>query len=80
MKKIIAVLDLNTKKIPNFKDTNKEITIYKTEKIETINGDTTTITTKKTPVNLTRKINETAKVLKQMTAQEKLRIIADAIK
>lgn len=80
MEKTIAVLDLKPKKIPDFRNTNKEITIYKTTKEEKIKGDTITITTKKTPINLTRKINETAKVLKQMTAQEKLKLIADAIK
>lgn len=80
MDKIIAVLDLKPKKIPDFKKTNEDITIYKTEKEETIKGDTITIKTKITPINLTRKINETAKVLKQMTAQEKLKLIEETIK
>ena len=62
-----------------WKEDNHEITIIE-EKIEveyTEQGKIEKIT--KNPINLTRRINETAKILKQQTAQEKLEKITKAL-
>ena len=74
----IAILNKNKEK-PNHKDwgkTNNDITIIKkSEVIEYDKDGNKIIKNKKEKVNLTRKINETAKILKNQTAKEKLELI-----
>lgn len=81
MKKI-AVLKSNEEKTKNEKwgKINHDITIVKTSTVEEVqdNGDIL-IKQDKNIVNLTRKINETAKLLKNQTAKEKLEQIKNQL-
>lgn len=83
--KTLTILKSNRNYVPTRKKDQEiksdDIIITRTEKVEEYDPkeDKTTITNKKTKINLTRKINATSQLVKEANAQEKLEAIKKAI-